>query len=137
MTVNLSRSAASLATIDPVFAAAVNKERDRRIDAGFTYGANTFDSGPEDRERIMAAAAIARSAIDGGALAADLRWYDAGVDFAWIDASNASVTMDAPTVVAFGAALFDHVFTHINAARALKDTGLGPGETVQDAGHWP
>ena len=137
MTVNLSRSAASLATIDPAFAAAVNQERDRRIDGGFIYGANTYDSAPEDRERIMAAAAIARNAIDGGALAADLRWYDAAVDFAWIDASNVAVTMDAQTVVAFGAALYDHVFTHINAARVLKDAGLGPGETVQDAGHWP
>ena len=114
----------------------VHTERDRRIDAGFTFQGHVFDCDAASRQNISGAAALALGATMQGALVGDLRWNGAADDFAWLTQANTAVTMDAQTVFAFGAAAAEHVRTHIFAARALKNTAPIPIDFDTDS-HWP
>ncbi len=101
----------------------VRIERERRIDAGFAYGAHTYQSDRDSRENIIGAHTLALSAIaDGGGLVGDYRWHGGSTDFVWLAKDNAIVQMDAETVKAFGAVAAEHKRAHIMAARAIKDT---------------
>lgn len=119
--------------------AAVDAERDRRIDGGFTFMGLLFQSRPSDRENVMGAAQLAMAAIGQGAQPGDLRWADPNGDFEWILADNSKVTLDAYEAVALfqtGVAYKKAITFH---ARDLKDAILSaedPASIDIEAG-WP
>lgn len=113
----------------------VDRERDRRTDAGFDFLGTTFQSRSGDRENISGAAQLAFMAIVGGAQPGDLRWHGGDTDFVWIAADNSLVPMDAHTVVAFGKAAAAHKQKLIFAARALKDGEFVPDDFTADS-YW-
>ncbi len=116
--------------------AAVDAERDRRIDGGFIFEGVEYQSRPEDRENIAGAATAALGAIMAGAQPGDLRWHGGAEDFAWIASDNTMHAMDAQTVYAFGQAAMAHKQAHIFAARTLKDADPIPGDFADDQ-WWP
>ncbi|NDV53396.1 DUF4376 domain-containing protein [Salipiger sp. PrR003] len=118
------------------FLAAINAERDRRINGGFIFGGVVYQTRPEDRENMAGAATSALAAITDGAQPGDLRWHGGSSDFAWIAQDNTLVPMDAQTMLAFGQAAMAHKQAHIFAARALKDMPEAPSDITDDA-LWP
>ena len=123
-------------TAPAITAAQVHSERDRRTDVGFTFQGHLFDSDTAARQNISGAATLAIGAMASGALAGNLQWHGAADDFAWLAQDNVVVTMDAPSVFAFGAAAAEHVRVHVFAARALKNAVPIPHD-YQDDSHWP
>ncbi len=102
---------------------AVNRERDRRIEAGMTFDGVRYQTDRASRDRIAKAArreSGRESSID------------------WIAADNRRVQMDWQTFAAFADAVEDHERDHILAARALKDIAPAdrPADPTDDA-HWP
>lgn len=73
----------------------VNAERARRLAAPMPFGSTTFDMDPTSKQRITGAGALAGFALGAGALPGDLFWHGGDTPFAWIDAENARVPMDA------------------------------------------
>jgi hypothetical protein len=114
----------------------VDVERDRRVDAGFSFGGVFFQSRPEDRENIMGAATAAVAAIVAGVTVGDYRWHGGDSDFEWIAADNSKHPMDAQTMFGFGQAALNHKKDHIFAARNLKDADPIPADFADDA-YWP
>lgn len=119
--------------------AAVDAERDRRIDGGFTFRGHVFQSQPSDRENVMGAAQLAIAAIGQGVQPGDLRWADPGSDFVWITADNALVPLDAHTTVAMfqaGIAFKSGLTFH---ARALKDAIIAAADpaSIEIMDGWP
>lgn len=112
--------------------AAIDAERDRRINGGFIFEGVEYQSRPEDRENIAGAATAALGAIMAGAQQGDLRWHGGAEDFAWIAADNTMHTMDAQTVYAFGQAAMAHKQAHIFAARTLKNADPIPDDFADD-----
>jgi len=118
---------------------AVDRERDRRIAAGFTFQGVGFQTDPDSVKRIAGAASAALVAITIDAAApGDLRWADPDADFVWIAADNSLVPMDAPSVIAFGKAYMAHERALVFAAKAIKDR-IRTGESVDVAAapEWP
>lgn len=114
----------------------IDRERDRRIDAGVDYQGVMFQSRATDRENIAGAAQLAFMAVVGGAQIGDLRWSDAGQDFVWIASDNSLVPMDAQTVVAFGNVAAERKQALIYAGRQLKDMESIPADFTDDK-WWP
>ncbi len=114
----------------------VDRERDRRIDAGIQFQGVMFQSCATDRENIAGAAQLAFMAVVAGAQAGDLRWASSDQDFAWIASDNSLVPMDAQTVVAFGKTAAERKQALIFAARQLKDMVEIPGDYTDDQ-WWP
>ena len=114
----------------------VDAERDRRIDAGFTFNGKQYQTRQTDRENIAGAAQIAFMAIVGGAEAGNLRWADPDSDYVWIAMDNSLVTMDAQTVVDFGKAAAARKTQLIYAARELKNMQPIPADYTDDK-WWP
>lgn len=117
-------------------AAAIDAERDRRIDAGMTFGGVLYQTRPGDRENIAGKAMEAFMAITAGSQPGDLRWSNPDHDFAWIAEDNSLVPMDAQTVVAFGKAASAHKEAHVFAGRQLKDMQPIPADYADDR-WWP
>lgn len=131
------RTAASIAAAAQAeLSGQVDAERDRRIDAGFTFNGIVFQSRPTDRENIAGAAQLAFMAVVGGAQSGDLRWASANTDYQWIAADNSIVTMDAPSVVDFGKAAAAEKQALIFAARTIKDMNPIPADFADDK-WWP
>lgn len=127
------------AHLNPVFvptAAAVDAERDRRIDAGVEFKGVMFQSRATDRENVAGAAQLGFMAMVGGAQLGDLRWSNPEQDFAWIASDNTLVAMDAQTVVAFGKAAAERKQALIFAAREIKDLVPIPTDYADDK-WWP
>lgn len=116
--------------------AAIDTERDRRIDAGIEFQGMMFQSRATDRENIAGAAQLGFMAVVAGAQPGDLRWSSADADFAWIASDNSLVPMDAQTVVAFGKAAAERKQALIFAARQLKDMESIPADYTDDK-WWP
>lgn len=106
----------------PVTTAAVDVERDRRIDGGFEFEGVRYQSRPTDRENIAGAALIAL--------------VDPTYSTGWIAADNRVVEMDATTLLRFGRAAADHKQGLIFAARQLKDMQPIPQDYCDDQ-WWP
>lgn len=102
-------------------AAAVDAERDRRIDGGFVHEGVAYQTGAEDRANIAGAGLSAFMAKLGGAQAGDLRWHGEPTDFAWIATDNSRTPMDVDQVIAFYQAGVAFKSRLIFAARAKKD----------------
>ncbi|MGS0941540.1 DUF4376 domain-containing protein [Pseudomonas luteola] len=114
----------------------VDAERDRRIDAGFTFNGKEYQTRQTDRENIAGAAQIAFMAIVDGAEPGNLRWADPESDYVWIAMDNSLVTMDAQTVVDFGKAAAARKTQLIYAARELKNMQPIPDDYTDDK-WWP
>lgn len=112
----------------------INAERDRRLKT-FTYNNKQFDfcDGRGSDINIAGAGTLALAAIISGKQAGDLRWADADRDFTWVAADNATVTMDAHTVLNFAQTAAAWKSRHIRAARALKDANPIPADYTSDA----
>ncbi|WP_375453707.1 DUF4376 domain-containing protein [uncultured Methylobacterium sp.] len=116
-----------LATLRAEASAQVMATRAARIVGGFTFQGVRYQTRDDDRENIAGAAQLAFMALVAGAKAGDLFW-DGSVDpvtgapvpFAWIAEDNGTVTMDAPTMVAFGKAAAAFKQGCIFAAFTLK-----------------
>ncbi len=123
--------------------AAVDVERDARIEGGFTYAGDLYQSRQSDRENVSTLGLQAQLAVLGGAEAGDLRWHGGPSDFVWILADNTTVPLDAPGMVALfqTGITFKHALTF--AARAKKDWLLDPARTREEllafdaAADWP
>lgn len=120
-----------------VSTAAVDAERDRRINGGFDYGGVTYQTRPGDRENMAGTSAAALAAIVAGAAGGNLRWHGGDSDFAWIATDNSTHPMDAQTMFAFGQAAMAHKQAHIFAARALKDMTPIPADYATNSAYWP
>lgn len=114
----------------------IDRERDRRIDAGVEFQGVMFQSRATDRENIAGAAQLAFMAVVAGAQPGDLRWANPEADFSWIALDNSLVPMDAQTVVAFGKAAAERKQALIFAARQLKDMAEIPADYTDDK-WWP
>lgn len=121
----------------------IDRERDRRIDAGFVFEGVHYQSRPEDRENIAGAKAAATDAITlFGAEAGDFAWQqllDPGAppEFRWIAADNSTHPMDAQTAMRFGYAALGHKQAHIFAARKLKNMSTIPADYATNPEYWP
>ncbi|MCZ7466650.1 DUF4376 domain-containing protein [Rhizobium rhizogenes] len=115
----------------------VDRERDRRIVDGFTFGGVFYQSRRADRENIAGAAVAALAAIGGGAQVGDYRWHGGDSDFMWIAADNTMYPLDAQSTFAMGQAAMAHKQAHIFAARALKDMMPIPADFATNSAYWP
>lgn len=109
--------------------AEISAERDRRKEAGFTYGGKLFQARPGDIANINGAVTAATIAILSGAAKAGLRWSNPARDFEWISADNSTVPLDAHQMQAMGFAALAHVDGITHASRSIKDRVLA-GENV-------
>ncbi len=119
-----------------ITSADVDAERDRRIDGGFEFNGNRFQSRAQDRENMTGAAQLAFMAVVGGAVAGDLQWPGNGEPFHWIAADNSPVPMDALETVELGKAAADWKSRHIYAGRELKNSESIPADFA-DNRYWP
>ena len=113
----------------------VTAERDRRL-AMFSFGGRSFQFDGESQLNVAGAGTLALAAIINGAQPGNLRWSDAGKDFAWLAADNTAVTMDAQTTFAFTQAAAKWKADHIHAARSIKDMTPIPSDYNAN-GRWP
>ena len=120
----------------PVTPTDVDRERDRRIEAGFEFEGVLYQAREQDRENISGAATAALAAIVNGAKPGDYRWHGGDSDFVWIAADNTEHKMDAQTAFAFGQAAMQYKTRYIFAARALKDRDPIPDDFADDK-YWP
>lgn len=120
----------------PVTSELVNAERDRRIEAGFTFNNHRFDFDTSSKENITGAGAMAGTAIALGATQGDTLWHGGTDPFQWITSDNTKVDLDAHQMFAMSQAAAEHVRLHVMAARALKDMETIPVD-YQAESHWP
>ena len=117
----------------------IDNERDARIDGGFTFGANTYQSRPSDRENVMGAAQLALAYLGAGGDPSSLRWANPDADFVWIAADNQTVPMTAADMVSLFQAgvAFKSALTFY--ARAMKDAVIAADDpsSIQWRNGWP
>lgn len=114
----------------------VNIERDRRLNAGFAFYGNVFDSDLLSVQKVTGATLKANLAISAGAAVGDLRWFNPAEDFSWIAQDNSLVSLDAHDMAAMGDALALYHQQVIFAARDLKNSDPIPSDFASDI-HWP
>lgn len=119
--------------------AAIDRERDKRIDSGFTFRGNTYQSRPSDRENVMGAAQLALAYLGAGGDPSSLRWANPDADFVWIAADNQTLPLTAADVVALFQAgvAFKSALTFY--ARAMKDAVIADEDpsSVEWRDNWP
>lgn len=120
----------------PPTAEDVAAERDRRLQADFTFQGVQFQRDPTSIARISGAGTLALGAIVKGAQPGDLRWPGGDEDFVWIASDNSEVPMDAQTCFAFGQAAAAVETRMIFAAKALREMDPIPADFADD-GYWP
>lgn len=117
----------------------IDNERDTRIDGGFTFGANTYQSRPSDRENVMGAAQLALAYLGADGDPSSLRWANPDADFVWIAADNQTVPLTAADVVALlqAGVAFKSALTFY--ARAMKDAVIAAEDpsSVPWRDNWP
>ncbi len=112
----------------------INSERDRRIDAGFTFDGHVFQADDVSLRKISGAATGAIIAKGLGADPASANWAADGSEFSWVSADNTIIPMSPDEMLAFGMTALAHVDAHTKAARVLK--GTLPADYAS-AAHWP
>lgn len=121
----------------------VDAERDRRIDAGFTFGGVVYQCRYQDRENIAGAKSAATDAKTiYGAQAGDFAWRrlldpNGPEIFRWIAADNTEVPMDADTTIRLGYAALAWKESHIYAARLIKNMPTIPADFATNPNYWP
>lgn len=121
-------------------AARVMLERDTRIAGGLTFNGVRYQTRPEDETNVQGAFSLALAAVVTGAgTPGNARWADPEADFEWIAEDDSKHLMDAPTVMAFGAAIAARRKACIFHARALKDAiNVAADPTTVDINQgWP
>lgn len=127
----------ALVPADPdLVSATVNYERDLRARTRFTFAGRPFDFDGVSLQRITGAGASAGFAVAAGKQPGDVFWFNAAFPFAWIDADNMTMPMDAQTCFAFSQAAGAHESAHVFAGRALKEAAILPADWRDDA-YWP
>lgn len=117
--------------------AEVDRERDRRVAAGFTFNGIVYQSRRQDRENIAGAATAALAAMMiNNAQPGDFRWHGGSKDFEWIAADNSTHPLDAQSTFELGQTAMAHKEAHIFAARRLKDMEPIPADYTADQ-YWP
>lgn len=119
----------------------VDRERDRRIDAGFVFDGVLYQSDDGSRENIAGAKSAASDAIMLGAQAGDYGWQRlldpaAAETFVWIATDNSLHPMDAQTMVRFGYAAMAHKQDMIFRARSLKAMDPIPLDYATNDAYW-
>lgn len=126
--------------------AAVNVERDVRIESGydFTHDEETYSiqSAQSDRENVIGLAVAAMGALSQGAEAGDLEWLVPGMPFGFIDADNRTIPLDAAGMMALYQRGLGFKMGTTLYARALKDACLAAAdlealEDVNTTAGWP
>lgn len=118
--------------------AAIDAERDLRIDGGFAFNGSRFQSRASDRENIMGAAQLALAYLGAGGDPTSLRWADPTKDFGWITEDNSTVQMTAPAVVALFQAGIAFKSALTFRARDLKDAQIAAyPEVIDITTGWP
>lgn len=116
--------------------AAIDAERDRRMNSVLFFAGNYYDCDVASLQRITGAGSLAGLAIAGGAKAGNVHWHGGADPFAWITADNIVVPMDAQTCFAFARAAAANISAHIFAAKALKSADPIP-QDYTDGRYWP
>lgn len=115
----------------------VNRERDRRIAAGFDFAGKVIQFRPEDKDRITGLGALAGFAISQGAQPGDFNWHDPDDDpMGWIAADNSVLMLDAQTAFAMARTAARHEKQHVFAAMKIKNASPRPMDYDADH-HWP
>jgi hypothetical protein len=117
-------------------AAEVDAERDKRIASGFIFNGNKFQSRPNDLQNIQGAVSAANVAVISGAQVGNNNWADPSTPFAWLNASNQPIVMDAHTFGQLGMAVMAHKSFFIWKGREIKDAllaGNPPADVTNDA----
>lgn len=114
----------------------INRERDRRLSLGFTFGGNSFDFDEISKIRISGAGTLAGFAVAGGAPQGYYQWTGDGTDFYWIAQDNTKVYLDAQSMFAMAQYAAQWEARHIKAARTLKDMDPVPTDYKDDS-YWP
>jgi hypothetical protein len=120
----------------PPTRADVNRERDRRLDLPFTFNGTVFQRDRDAIRRINGAGTLALQAIIAGAQPGNYRWHGGATDFQWIANDNSLVTMDAQTVLAFGAAAAVAETRLVFAAKTLKSMDPIPADYATNEAYW-
>ena len=133
---NMVTAEMKAATARVAYREAVDAERDRRIASGVVFNGDVFQTRPADRENIAGACTLALAAVVGGSPVGDLRWHGGADDFAWIAADNSLHTMDARTMLAFGAVVANAKERLVKAGFAIKELETMADDVADDA-LWP
>lgn len=105
--------------------AEIKTRRDAVEFGGFTYNSWVFDSDPKSQTRIIGTVVLANAAIAAGQ----------PFSVTWKLKDNSSVELDAPTMVAVGQALFQHVGT-AHATKTALDALIDASADPQSV-NWP
>ena len=116
--------------------AAINAERDRRLNSTFPFQGKDYDCDPVSLARITGAATLAGFAIGAGAPEGYLLWHGGVDEFSWIANDNSITKMDAQTCFAFGQAAATNESGHVFAAYGLKEMDPAPDDFTDDS-YWP
>jgi hypothetical protein len=99
----------------------VNKERDRRIHAGFEFAGKIIQSDPLSASRIMNYASLAREAISvDGIKPKETKWVEPDEDFTWITADNSEIVISAQDMLRMAKACMKHESRMIKKAKKIK-----------------
>lgn len=120
----------------PVTGAMVDAERDRRINAGFTWQGKGWQSDADSRENINGAYSSALAYLLSGGQPDEVYWSDPNTPLTWLAEDNSLVTMTPAMMIDFGNAALTHKKAHIFAGRALKDMDPIPTDYTDDK-WWP
>jgi len=111
---------------------AVNQERDRRINSGFIWDGNKFQSNQDSRENMAGAATSAIGYMSAGGNPTTLYWASETEPFGWIAESNDIIPLSATAVVALANAAMAHKKRAIFVARELKNMNPIPNDFKDD-----
>lgn len=114
----------------------VNRERDKRINAGFRHGGHVYQSDPDSRENIAGAFNLALAFVSGGGDPDKSDWMTPGTDFGWRTRDNVEVPMTPAQMMDLGKAAVAHKAAHIYAARPLREADPIRADFADDP-HWP
>jgi len=123
----LDRGSGELRTRPPT-AQDVDREKARRIAAGFLFQAKRIQFDDKSKANIAGAVQLANMAQAG-----DAEWP---ADFAWITADNSLLSLTAEAMTVMGKCAADFERQHIFAARALKNMSPIPDDYASNS-YWP
>lgn len=122
----------------PITSEKVNKERDRRIQAGFIYNGKVFDNDPISKSRIIGGAALAIAALMNAMINqtpiehGNYYWDNGFEPFGWIVQDNTVMPLDVYQMIELGQVAAAWEKRHIDAAYALKNMSPIPRDYKDD-----
>jgi hypothetical protein len=113
----------------------VNQERDRRINSGFVWNGNKFQSDKDSRENMAGAATSAIGYMAAGGDPTSLYWASETEPFGWIAENNDIIPLSAIEVVDMANTAMAHKKRAIFMARELKNMDAIP-DNFKDDKYW-